>query len=114
MSSFPTYFLWGRCFIAANQVEGAFDQDGKGLSTSDMLPNGTLSHHQSLYERTEGIKYLAIDIYHRYPEDIALFNETGFNCLRLSITCSHIFPNGYDDKKQPVTKNQNETLAELA
>ncbi|MGY3572406.1 glycoside hydrolase family 1 protein [Vibrio paucivorans] len=98
MATFPNSFLWGGA-IAANQVEGAFNQDGKGLSTSDMLPNGILSPHQVLNERTDGIKDVAIDFYRRYPEDIALFNEMGFNCLRLSIAWTRIFPNG--DEQEP-------------
>ncbi|MCW8335578.1 glycoside hydrolase family 1 protein [Vibrio paucivorans] len=98
MATFPNSFLWGGA-IAANQVEGAFNQDGKGLSTSDMLPNGILSPHQALSERTDGIKDVAIDFYRRYPEDIALFNEMGFNCLRLSIAWTRIFPNG--DEQEP-------------
>ncbi|MEF1207185.1 family 1 glycosylhydrolase, partial [Photobacterium damselae] len=50
---FPPHFLWGGA-IAANQVEGAYNQDGKGLSTSDMLPKGILSPHQPRSERTSG------------------------------------------------------------
>jgi 6-phospho-beta-glucosidase len=46
-----------------------------------------------------GIKDVAIDFYHRYPEDIALFAEMGFNCLRVSIAWTRIFPNG--DERQP-------------
>lgn len=95
MTQFPDNFLWGGA-IAANQVEGSYNLDGKGLSTSDMLPSGILSPHQTRDERTPGIKDLAIDFYNRYPEDIALFDEMGFNCLRLSIAWTRIFPNGDD------------------
>ncbi|NOI79568.1 6-phospho-beta-glucosidase [Vibrio tubiashii] len=98
MTTFPNHFLWGGA-IAANQVEGSFNQDNKGLSTSDMLPNGILSPHQTREQRTDGIKDLAIDFYNRYPEDIALFNDMGFNCLRLSIAWTRIFPNG--DELEP-------------
>ncbi|PSW15507.1 6-phospho-beta-glucosidase [Photobacterium rosenbergii] len=98
MNQFPKEFLWGGA-IAANQVEGAYNLDGKGLSTSDMLPSGILSPHQTREERTAGIKDVAIDFYHRYPEDISLFKEMGFNCLRLSIAWSRIFPNG--DELEP-------------
>ncbi|MDV5167940.1 6-phospho-beta-glucosidase [Photobacterium rosenbergii] len=98
MTQFPKDFLWGGA-IAANQVEGAYDLDGKGLSTSDMLPSGILSPHQTREARTAGIKDVAIDFYHRYPDDISLFKEMGFNCLRLSIAWSRIFPNG--DEKEP-------------
>ncbi|MCM0148772.1 family 1 glycosylhydrolase [Photobacterium galatheae] len=98
MQTFPANFLWGGA-IAANQVEGAFDQDGKGLSTADLLPQGILSPHQTAEQRTPGIKDLAIDFYHRYPEDIALFQEMGFTCLRLSIAWTRIFPDG--DEQEP-------------
>ncbi|KLN63999.1 glycoside hydrolase family 1 protein [Vibrio sp. VPAP30] len=98
MTTFPNHFLWGGA-IAANQVEGSFDLYNKGLSTSDMLPNGILSPHQTREQRTDGIKDLAIDFYNRYPEDIALFNDMGFNCLRFSIAWTRIFPNG--DEREP-------------
>ncbi|WP_104034137.1 glycoside hydrolase family 1 protein [Vibrio jasicida] len=98
MIKFPEHFLWGGA-IAANQVEGSYNLGGKGLSTSDMLPNGILSPHQTREERTPGIKDVAIDFYNRYPEDIALFKEMGFNCLRLSLAWSRIFPNG--DELEP-------------
>lgn len=93
MIGFHDDFLWGGA-IAANQVEGAFSDEGKGLSTSDLLPHGILSTHQPNAERTAGIKDIAIDFYHRYPEDIALFKEMGFTCLRLSIAWTRIFPQG--------------------
>ncbi|GEA60745.1 6-phospho-beta-glucosidase [Vibrio comitans] len=95
MIQFPEHFLWGGA-IAANQVEGSYLEDGKGLSTADMLPNGILSPHQTREEREPGIKDLAIDFYNRYPEDISLFKEMGFTCLRLSIAWTRIFPNGDD------------------
>ncbi len=98
MILFPDEFLWGGA-IAANQAEGAYNLAGKGLSTADMLPNGILSAHQTRNERTAGIKDIAIDFYHRYPEDIQLFKEMGFNCLRLSLAWSRIFPNG--DETEP-------------
>lgn len=47
----------------------------------------------------ENIKDVAIDFYHRYPEDIALFAEMGFTCLRISIAWARIFPQG--DEAEP-------------
>lgn len=94
---FPESFLWGGA-IAANQVEGSHLSDGKGFSTSDVCPNGAFNE---IVERQEGdfnIKDIAIDFYHRYPQDIALFAEMGFSCLRLSIAWSRIFPNGDDEQ----------------
>ncbi|MGY5956251.1 6-phospho-beta-glucosidase [Kosakonia sp. BK9b] len=93
MKLFPKTFLWGGA-IAANQVEGAYLEDGKGLSTSDVQPKGVFG---DVVERVPGdaaLKDVAIDFYHRYPEDIALFAEMGFSCLRVSIAWTRIFPNG--------------------
>jgi 6-phospho-beta-glucosidase len=96
---FPDNFLWGGA-IAANQCEGAYVEDGKGLSTSDLLPQGSLSRHVEPDQKLPSdIKNQAIDFYHRYPEDISLFAELGFTCLRLSIAWARIFPNG--DELQP-------------
>lgn len=98
MKSFPKAFLWGGA-IAANQVEGAYLKHGKGLSTSDMQPHGVFGE---VVERVaddnilqdQALKDVAIDFYHRFPQDIALFAEMGFTCLRVSIAWTRIFPNG--------------------
>ncbi|MDF7671421.1 6-phospho-beta-glucosidase [Orbaceae bacterium ESL0721] len=91
---FPKNFLWGGA-IAANQVEGAYLTDGKGLSSSDCQPHGIFGEivERKPNDQTE-IKDVAIDFYHRYPEDIALFAEMGFTTLRTSIAWTRIFPNG--------------------
>ena len=96
MAIFPTDFLWGGA-IAANQIEGAYLTDGKGLSTADLLPNRILSSHKKREPGDENIKDRDIDFYHRFPEDIALFAEMGFTCFRLSIAWSRIFPNGDEE-----------------
>ncbi|MCD7091552.1 glycoside hydrolase family 1 protein [Klebsiella quasipneumoniae] len=93
---FPEDFLWGGA-IAANQVEGAYNLEGKGLSTSDLTSQGILG---PIVERTPGdsnTKDVAIDFYHRYPQDIALFAEMGFKVLRTSIAWTRIFPQGDED-----------------
>jgi 6-phospho-beta-glucosidase len=104
MSRFPKDFLWGGA-TAANQLEGAYDQDGKGLSIPDMLPGGPdrmVRHNMNVFElNIDKSKYKypnhdGIDHYHRYKEDIALFAEMGFKCYRLSIAWTRIFPNGDD------------------
>lgn len=93
-SVFPKSFLWGGA-IAANQVEGAYLTDGKGLNTSDMQPKGIMVEPWESRTGDEfNIKDIAIDFYHRYEEDIALFAEMGFSCLRTSIAWARIFPNG--------------------
>ncbi|ELY3761579.1 6-phospho-beta-glucosidase [Cronobacter universalis] len=98
MKTFPDGFLWGGA-VAANQVEGAYLTDGKGLSTSDVQPEGILGPVVERVPGDSGIKDVAIDFYHRYPEDIALFAEMGFSCLRVSIGWTRIFPNG--DEHEP-------------
>ena len=102
MTQFPKGFLWGGA-TAANQLEGAYNVDGKGLSVADVLPGGKerfaivndphfdwrIHADQYRYPNHEGIDY-----YHHYKEDIALFAEMGFKCYRFSIAWSRIFPNG--------------------
>ena len=39
---FPSGFLWGGA-TAANQIEGAYNEDGKGLSVQDVMPQGILT-----------------------------------------------------------------------
>ncbi|MBS0876852.1 MULTISPECIES: family 1 glycosylhydrolase [unclassified Tatumella] len=93
MKLFPETFLWGGA-IAANQVEGAWQEDGKGLSTSDVHPQGIFGGIDQRQPASGQLKDIAIDFYHRYPQDIALFAEMGFSCLRLSIAWTRIFPRG--------------------
>lgn len=97
---FPDGFLWGGA-TAANQLEGAYDEDGKGLSTADVMTGGAVDKARRITKELEPGTYYpsheAIDHYHRYKEDIALFAEMGFKVYRLSIAWTRIFPNG-DDK----------------
>lgn len=101
---FPKNFLWGGA-TAANQCEGAYDADGRGLSSVDTMPFGPdrmkvargelkmlscdAAHSYPAHE--------AIDMYHRYKEDIKLFSEMGFKCYRMSIAWTRILPNGDDE-----------------
>lgn len=94
VKNFPKNFLWGGA-TAANQFEGAYNEDGKGLSTQDIAPRGIVGPLTE--EPTEdNMKLIGIDFYHRYKEDIKLFAEMGFKVFRLSIAWSRIFPNGDD------------------
>ena len=94
---FPEGFLWGGA-TAANQIEGAYAEDGKGLSVQDVLPGGVVKP-ASAGPTPDNLKLEAIDFYHRYQEDIALFAEMGFKVFRLSIAWSRIFPRG--DEAEP-------------
>ncbi|MEV8240653.1 glycoside hydrolase family 1 protein [Microbacterium testaceum] len=94
---FPDGFLWGGA-TAANQIEGAYDEDGKGLSVQDVMPKG-ISGPRSEQPTPDNLKLVGIDHYHRYAEDIALIAEMGFGVYRFSIAWSRIFPNG--DETEP-------------
>ncbi|OAS82544.1 MULTISPECIES: 6-phospho-beta-glucosidase [Metabacillus] len=90
--NFPENFLWGGA-VAANQIEGAYTEGGKGLSTADVSPNGIMSPFDESMKNLN-LYHDGIDFYHRYKEDIALFAEMGFKCFRTSIAWTRIFPNG--------------------
>ncbi len=94
---FSEDFLWGGA-TAANQIEGAFLEDGKGLSTADVMTLGSHQKKRRITKKIERDEYYlshkAIDYYHHFKEDIALFAEMGFKVYRMSINWSRIFPNG--------------------
>lgn len=83
--------------MAANQCEGAYRADGKGLSIQDIMPRG-IKGEPTREPTVDNMKLVAIDFYHRYKEDIAMFAEMGFQVFRLSIAWTRIFPNGDDEK----------------
>ncbi len=104
--SFPNGFFWGGA-VAANQVEGAWNEDGKGPSVADVAsykPHVDVKDyaaHAAVSDEsiTEAMadpgttyypKRRGIDFYHRYKEDLALFAEMGFTMLRVSIAWSRI------------------------
>ena len=111
---FPEGFLWGGA-TAANQCEGAWDVDGKGLSVADCTtykPKVDKKDYAALHGITdEQIKEAeastdihvypkrhGIDFFHRYKEDIALFQEMGFKTLRVSIQWTRLFPTGTEEE----------------
>lgn len=99
MKGFRKDFLWGGA-TAANQFEGGWNLDGKGASVSDMCTNGSKTSPKRItpvFE--EGTLYPsreAIDFYHHYEGDIALFAEMGFKVFRMSIAWTRIFPTGME------------------
>ena len=93
LKSFPVDFLWGSA-SAAYQVEGAWQEDGKGVSVWDefvRIPGKT-------YQGTNGD--LAVDHYHRYKEDVALMKEQGLKAYRFSVAWTRIFPQGKGEINQ--------------
>ncbi len=95
MGKFPENFLWGGA-VAANQCEGAYLEDGKGLSVQDVLPRG-IRGERTKEPTKDNMKLVGIDFYHRYEEDIRLFAEMGFKVFRTSIAWSRIFPKGDEE-----------------
>lgn len=94
--AFPGGFLWGGA-TAANQIEGAAAEDGKGPSTADALSEGVFgTAHIPPEERY--LKQEASDFYHRYREDVALLAELGIKCLRVSIAWARIYPTGCEEE----------------
>ncbi len=100
MAGFPDGFLWGGA-VAANQCEGAYLEDGKGLSIQDVLPKG-IAGPRSERPTPDNLKLEGIDFYHRYKEDVKLMAEMGFKVFRTSIAWSRIYPNG--DEQEPNEK----------
>ena len=98
---FPKGFLWGGA-VAANQCEGAYLEDGKGLSVPDMLLGGDVNTPRTFLPVNDPTAFYpsheAVDFYHHYKEDIKLFAEMGWNVFRLSINWGRIFPNGDDEQ----------------
>lgn len=102
VKDFPKDFLWGAS-TSAYQVEGAWNEDGKGPSVIDMKsnPKGTSDYK------------VASDNYHRYKEDIALFAEMGFKVYRFSIAWTRIFPNGIGEINEKGLEFYNNLINEL-
>lgn len=87
-SNFLKNFLWGGA-VAAHQLEGDYDEGGKGISIADLMTLGDAKHPRELTATIEANKYYpnhkAIDFYHHYKEDIKLMSEMGFKAFRTSI-----------------------------
>lgn len=102
IKDFPKDFLWGAS-TSAYQVEGAWDEDGKGLSVIDML------NHP---DDTSDFK-VASDHYHRYKEDVKLFAEMGLKAYRFSIAWTRIIPNGVGEVNKKGIEFYNNLIDEL-
>lgn len=80
---FPKNFMWGAA-SAAYQVEGAYNEDGRGMSIWDSLSAGHVEHGDN------GNK--ACDHYHHFKEDIALMKQIGIKAYRFSVSWPRIVP----------------------
>lgn len=103
--SLPENFLWGGA-TAANQYEGGYDIDGRGLANVDVCPAGKdraliIQGKEKCFVCDQTHRYPshdAVDFYHHYKEDIALFAQMGFKVYRMSIAWTRIYPKGDEDK----------------
>ena len=119
---FSKDFFWGGA-TAANQYEGGCFEGGRGLATQDVRTAGsrqkkrTVTYVDALGNHKEATRFepmgkgskgviepgryypshKAVDFYHRYKEDIALFAEMGFKCFRMSISWTRLFPKGMEE-----------------
>lgn len=100
MAKLPKNFLWGGA-LAAHQFEGGWNAGGKGPSVVDVMTAGAHGVAREITDIVQSDKFYpnheAIDFYHHYKEDIALFAEMGLKCLRTSIAWSRIFPKGDEE-----------------
>ena len=143
MKQFPENFLWGGA-LAANQLEGAYNEDGKGLCLADLhiyrskldrlqsyTKNDEYTIEEIKFRMNDTEKYYypkrhGIDFYHTYKEDLKYFQEMGMNSLRTSINWSRIFPTGeetepneaglkfYDDLLDEMIKDGLEPLITIS
>lgn len=98
---FPKGFFWGGA-TAANQLEGAWNVDGRGPSVDDHFLGGSVDTPREITVSIDPERFYpnhdGIDFYHRYESDIALFAEMGFTMFRMSIAWSRIFPTGMEEE----------------
>src|SRR3712207_3820290 len=87
---FPDGFSWGVA-TSAYQIEGAWNEDGKGPSIWDSFA------HTPGKIRNSDTGDVANDHYHRYREDVALMRDIGPNAYRFSIAWPRIFPAGFGE-----------------
>lgn len=123
----PKDFLWGGA-IAANQAEGAYQTDGKGVSLADIhkyfpdKTNAEIGEKQhagmSLAEIKANLadkngyypKRVGIDFYHTYPKDLEMLSEMGFKTFRTSIDWTRIFPTGEENEPNEAGLNYYDAL----
>jgi beta-glucosidase len=93
-SDFGKDFVWGTA-TAAYQIEGGWNEDGKGESIWDHFV-----HHHKHKINKHATADVACDFYHRYESDIALMKQMNLPASRFSLAWSRILPNGTGQANQ--------------
>ena len=101
---FPKDFLWGGA-TSAHQFEGGLEDHSRGLSVPDMMSGGSRTAPRYITNHIRDDMYYpshtAVDFYHRYKEDIALYAEMGFRVFRMSINWARLYPTGEEETPDP-------------
>lgn len=99
-------FLWGVA-TAAHQIEGAYNEDGKGMGVWDELVNypGRVKFSEN--------GNIACDHYHRFKEDVKLMKELGVKSYRFSISWPRVMPNGTGEINEKGLKFYSDLVDEL-
>jgi len=105
--TFPDDFKWGGA-TAAYQIEGAWNEDGKGESIWDKFVHDGQGHIKNGHTGD-----VACDSYHKYKEDVQLLKAMGMNSYRFSIAWSRILPMGVGEVNQPGIDYYNNLIDEL-
>ena len=101
MNKFPKNFLWGAS-SSAFQIEGAWDEDGKGKTVAD--------YNSFKRSHLQADSKVASDFYHKWKEDIDLMAELGLNIYRFSISWARIIPDGDGIVNQKGIKFYNKVI----
>lgn len=86
--TFPDDFIWGFA-TAAYQIEGAYNEDGKGQNIWD-----TFSHQNPSPIKDNSTGDVACDSYHKYKEDVQLLKKAGADYYRFSVSWARVLPTG--------------------
>jgi beta-glucosidase len=105
-STFPEDFMWGAA-TSAYQIEGAWNEDGKGESVWDFFCR-TLKIAEN-----NDTGDVSIDHYHRYKEDVAIMKELGLQTYRFSISWPRVIPSGTGEVNEKGIDFYNRLLDEL-
>lgn len=103
---FPKKFLWGAA-TASYQIEGAWNEDGRGLSIWDEFS------HTPGKVRNNDTGDVACDHYHRYKEDVQLMKQLGLKAYRFSISWPRVIPNGTGEVNEAGVQFYSDLVDEL-